>query len=110
MSILFSTFVVEIRNRSLTPKNNKNMRQTNQDIIDVLEYINKEGLSNSTWQIVTNDVDAHAYYGAEVFEVTLPPHIAIWVTPERQVEIFSLVRYDTILTTVEDDMVAILYL
>lgn len=86
------------------------MRQTNQDIIDVLEYINTEGLSNSMWQTVTSDVDAHAYYGAEVFDVTLPPHIAIWVTPERQGEIFSLVMYDAILTTLEDDMVAILYL
>lgn len=110
MSILFRTFVVEIRNISQTPKNNKNMRQTNQDIIDVLEYINKEGLSNSMWQIVKSDVDAHAFYGAEVFEVTLPPHIALWVTPERQAEIFSLVMFDAILTTVEDDMVAILYL
>ena len=110
MSILFRTFVVEIRNISQTPKNNKNMTTTNPKIIKALEYINAKGLSNNWWHIVTNEVDAHTQYGTEEPNITLPPHIAIW-RPDVTVDYEYLqLPADKVFTLLDDEEETIIYL
>lgn len=110
MSILLSNFVVEIRNISQTSKNNKNMTTTNPKIIKALEYINAKGLSNRWWHIVTDEVDAHTQYGAEEYDITLPPHIAIWA-PDVAVDYEYLqLQADKVFTLLDDEEVSIIFL
>lgn len=86
------------------------MTTTNPKIIKALEYINIKGLSNNWWQIETDEVDAHTHYGAEEYDITLPPHIAIW-RPDVTVDYEYLqLQADKVFTLQDDEEVSIIYL
>ena len=46
-----------------------------------LEYIHRNGLSNVEWNIELETRQSKAWYGT-YFDITLPPHVAIWAATE----------------------------
>lgn len=83
------------------------MTTTSEKIMKVIETIHREGYSNLQWSVVTSEVNSKQHYGAENKDVTLKPHIAVWV-PKVDVKIWVLVAvWDHILFTEDDDLIAI---
>lgn len=83
------------------------MTTTSEKIMKVIETIHREGYSNLQWSVVTSEVNSTAHYGAENKNVTLKPHIAIWVS-QTDVNMWAHVaRWDYTLFTKDGDLIAI---
>ena len=83
------------------------MTTTSEKIMRVIETIHREGYGNCQWSVITSEVNSKQYYGAENKEVTLKPHIAVWV-PNYDVKIWARVAtWDHTLFTENDDLIAI---
>lgn len=46
-----------------------------------LEYIHRNDLSNAEWSIELDTCQSKAMYGT-YFDITLPPHVAIWAAAQ----------------------------
>ena len=53
----------------------------NLKVMKALEYIHSNGLSNVEWSIEMDICQSKAMYGT-YFDITLPPHVAIWVAAQ----------------------------
>ena len=47
-----------------------------------LEYIHRNDLSNAEWSIELDTCQSKAMYGT-YFDITLPPHVAIWAAAQE---------------------------
>lgn len=46
-------------------------------VMEALEYIHKNGLSNTEWNIEMDTCQSKPTYGT-YFDIALPPHLALW--------------------------------
>lgn len=83
------------------------METKSEKIMRIIETIHREGYSNSQWSVITSEVNSKQHYGAENKDVTLKPHIAIWVS-QTDVNMWAHVAaWDHTLFTEDDDLIAI---
>ena len=53
----------------------------NLKVMKALEYIHRNDLSNAEWSIELDTCQSKAMYGT-YFDITLPPHVAIWAAAQ----------------------------
>ena len=54
----------------------------NLKVMKALEYIHKNDLSNAEWSIELDTCQSKPMYGT-YFDITLPPHVAIWASAKE---------------------------
>lgn len=83
------------------------MATTSNKIMRVIETIHREGYDNGQWSVMTSEVNSKQHYGAENKDVTLKPHIAVWVSTSDINMWARVAMWDHTLFTEDDDLIAI---